>query len=238
MFESKKILAFVGARAGSKGLKNKNIIDLAGKPLIAWTIEAALESKYIDRTIVSTDGESIAKVARDFGADAPFLRPPEFSTDESLLDEAMRHCVQWLKENENATYDYIVLLQPTSPLRTAEHIDEALEYFFDHQKTEKDMLISVTPASAKVGWVMQEKEDGYIKFCLGGDKPKRRRQELPQYYFSNGFIYIAATEIMERISDNVAHMIPFVTNEEISTDIDSKEDLEKAEEILRKKNEK
>ncbi len=233
MYESLKILSFIGARVGSKGLKNKNILDLAGKPLIAWTIEASRCSKYIDRTIVSTDGKQIAEIAKQAGADVPFLRPTELATDESLLDEAMQHCVQWLANNEHRVYDYILLLQPTSPLRTAEHIDQAVEYYFKNKKTRQDILISVTRAPKKVGWLMQQNQSGYIGFCFDDSQRGSRRQDLPEYYFPNGVIYLGLTTVMQHLSKNVSRLLPFMMESEVSIDIDSKKDLQEAMKILR-----
>ncbi len=227
-------MAFIGARAGSKGLKGKNIIDLAGRPLIDWTIQAALGSKYVDRTVVSTDGEEIARVARTSGADVPFSRPQELATDESLLDEAIQHCVQWLKDKEKTSYDYLLLLQPTSPLRTSAHIDQAIEYFFEHKKSEQDILIAVSLAPPKTGWLMHRNSAGYVQFSLDAGQRKHRRQELPQFYFPNGFIYFGPQEIMRRISEVRDTMIPYVVDEAIAADVDSKEDLEKAEAYISK----
>lgn len=227
-------MAFIGARAGSKGLKGKNIIDLAGKPLIDWTIQAALGSKYVDRTVVSTDGEAIARVARNSGADVPFLRPNELATDESLLDEAIQHCVQWLADKEKTSYDYLLLLQPTSPLRTSAHIDQAIEYFFEHKRSDQDILIAVSPASSKAGWLMHQDSAGYVQFSLDAGRGKHRRQELPQFYFPNGFIYFGPQEVMQRISTVRDTMIPFVVDEEVAADVDSQEDLETAAAYINK----
>lgn len=232
MFDSKTILSFIGARAGSKGLKNKNILDLSGKPLIAWTIEASLGSKYVDRTLVSTDGKQIAQVARDYGADVPFLRPAQLATDESLLDEAMQHGVQWLKREEERSYEYILLLQPTSPLRTAQHIDAAIQHYFWNKKSNQDILISIISAPKKVGWLMYKKDSSYIDFCFDKKKRKSRRQELPDYYFPNGAIYFGPTEIMMHLSKNTSRILPFMMDEEASIDIDSPEDLGRAEHVL------
>ena len=236
MFKSKKILAFIGARAGSKGLKDKNIIDFAGKPLIAWTIRAARGSKYIDRTLVSTDGERIAAVAKEAGADVPFLRPTAIAQDHSLIEEALDHALRWLKKNEKKSYDYIVLLQPTSPLRTTEEIDRALEHYFKMKKSAGDTLVSVTVAPAKLGWLMQKNKQGYIHFCLEKNRKKAQRQDVPEYYLPNGAIYIAATKNVIRAGFYGKQTMPFVMSEETSFDIDSRQDLEKALEIFKKTN--
>ena len=235
MYESKKILAIIAARAGSKGLKNKNIVDLAGKPLIGWTIEAALRSRFIDRTIVSTDGAAIARISKEAGADVPFLRPVELAKDDSSMEKVVQHCIHWCEFKEKNFYDYIVRLPPTAPLRTAEHVDEAIDYYFRHKKTEQDTLVSVTPVPSKYGWLMR-KEDGYINFCFDISKDKLFRKNLPQYYLPNGAIYMAPIDVARRSSFYSSVTLPFIMNKEVSVDIDSKKDLENALEVLKSKN--
>ena len=143
MYKENKILSFIDARSGSKSLKNKNIIDFAGKPLINWTIEASINSKFIDCTIVSTESSEIAGIAELAGAEIPFLRPLELSGDEVPLIIPIKHGIRWLRENNMIPFDYIVNLLPTCPLRTTEHIDKAIEYYFQNKKTDEDALVSV-----------------------------------------------------------------------------------------------
>jgi len=232
MYKNNKILAFIGARGGSKGLVDKNVSLLAGKSLILWTIEASNGSKYIDRTIVSTEDEEIAKVAKQSGADVPFLRPKEFAADESIIDDSIVHCVNWLSENENESYDYIMLLQPTSPMRTNEHIDQSIEFYFENKSNETDMLMSVVTLHQKSGWIMQMVESGYIEFCLDLTKERRNRQKNPNFYLPNGAIYFGPTKNMEELSSTTAKTMPFIMSQESSIDIDSKEDLKEAQKIL------
>ncbi len=229
MFKSKRILAFIGARAGSKGLKNKNIVNFAGKPLIVWTIKAALGSKYIDRTIVSTDGEQIAKIAREAGADAPFLRPKKMAQDHSLIQTALEHCLVWLNKHEHQNYDYLLCLQPTSPLRTVRHIDEAIEYYFRNKQSNQDSLVSVVKPSEKLGWLMEKNKAGYVHFAFDIKGQKFRRQNIPDYYLPNGAIFLAPIKSLKVAGFYTAHTIPFVMKTEVSIDIDTKEDLKKAE---------
>src|SRR5690606_12646538 len=127
MYRDRRFLAVIPARGGSKGIPNKNIVDVNGKPLIQYTVEAALNSKYLDRIIVSTDSLEIAKVAKACGAEVPFLRPAELATDTSKTIEALLHAVREISTS-NLRYDYLVLLQPTQPLRQSFHIDEAVEH--------------------------------------------------------------------------------------------------------------
>ncbi len=137
MFNDHKILAFIGARSGSKGLPGKNIIPFQGKPLIQWTIDAAFKSKFIDRVIVSTDCEDIQSIALKCGADAPFLRPKNLSSDDAKLQDAILHGIDWISEHESRMYNTVLSLQPTSPLRTARHIDDAIAFYFSHDNTDK-----------------------------------------------------------------------------------------------------
>ena len=141
MYKDKTFLVIIPARGGSKGIPNKNIIEVEGKPLIKYTIDAALDSKYIDRVVVSTDSKEIARVSVDSGADVPFLRPDELSIDTAKTIDALIHAVNTLQEYGN-TYDYLVLLQPTQPLRQSFHIDEAIEKIVEKNK---DSLVSISP---------------------------------------------------------------------------------------------
>jgi N-acylneuraminate cytidylyltransferase/CMP-N,N'-diacetyllegionaminic acid synthase len=227
MYNGKKILSFIGARSGSKGLKNKNIIDFAGKPLINWTIDASLNSKYIDHTIVSTDSKAIAGVARDAGANVPFLRPSEISGDDSPLLDAISHSLGWIRENTEYLFDFIILLQPTSPLRTAEYIDQAIEYYFDKKGSETDTLVSVTQMSDKYGWIVRATENGYIDYCFGLNRLNEDRQCLGKYYLPNGAIYIGNVQAVLRDGFYTDRTLYFIMSAEDSVDIDTQEDLEK-----------
>jgi CMP-N-acetylneuraminic acid synthetase len=122
LFRSKTFLALIPARSGSVRLPRKNLRDLNGRPLIAWSIEAALKSKYIDRVVVSTDDSEIAETSKRFGADVPFLRPPELATKDAKSIDVVIHALRHL-ESQLETFDYLILLQPTSPMRTAGHVD-------------------------------------------------------------------------------------------------------------------
>ncbi len=229
MFKKERIVSFIGARAGSKGFKNKNVADFAGKPLIQWTIEASRGSKYIDRTLVSTDGADIARIARQAGGDVPFMRPAQFATDEARLEDAVRHALGWLKDAKDR-YDYVLVLQPTSPLRTTAHIDRAIEYYFKNRMTKKDTLVSVVKAPKKNAWLMEENAKGYVGFCLGTKKNKRR-QALPDYYLPNGIIFFGPAEVIQKEGFYSRRTLPFVMEEDISIDVDTSEDLRRALEI-------
>jgi len=142
MIEGKKVLALIPARGGSKGLPGKNIRPMCGKPLIAWTIEKSKASKYVDMTLVTTDCRVILDVARQYGANVPFMRPVELATDRSSTYDAIRHALEYLREEEGETFDYIVLLEPTSPLREDDDIDRMLERL-SAKSGEFDSIVSI-----------------------------------------------------------------------------------------------
>ena len=229
MFNNKKILAFIGARAGSKGLPGKNTVSFMGKPLIEWTIEAARKSKYPDRIIVSTNCENIRNTALDCGVEAPFLRPQEMATDDAPLQDAILHGIDWISENEGQHYDIILSLQPTSPLRTADHIDKALEYYFSHAKTAQNTLVSVKRLPKKLGWIMEKKAGNYIDFCFPVSKQKLSRQNLKTFFLPNGAIYIAPIPLFRKQKTFYAgNTLFFEMKDKDSADIDTKEDLHNA----------
>ncbi len=185
MYKNNRILALIPARGGSKGIKNKNIIELNGKPLIWYTIIASLNSKYIDKTIVSTDSKMIATIAQSCGAEIPFIRPAEYATDTSKTVDVVLHAIQELK-NSNEIFDDLVLLQPTQPLRTAEDIDSAIELFY--QKGERG-LTSVSQVDDHPILIRTINEEYELESLLKINSTCRR-QDLPRYYRVNGCIYI------------------------------------------------
>lgn len=221
------MLGLITARGGSKGLPRKNILECAGKPLIAWTIEAAKNSKFLSDFIVSTDCEEIANVAKKSGAKVPFLRPPELATDTATIKDVINHSVSFFK-NRGEIFDAIVLLQATSPCRTSWHIDEAIKTFSSHNCMKDTTLVSVYRAPQKTSWVLEE-INNKIKFALG--ERIQQRQSLPKLYFPNGAIYIASFENFdgEFYGENT---IKYEMTEAESIDIDYLEDLEKAKAIL------
>ena len=148
MVFNRKLLAIIPARGGSKRLPNKNILDLAGKPLIVWTIDAAKKSKYIDQIVVSTDSNMIAETAIKAGAEVPFMRPPNLAQDDTSTYEVVDHTLTELRNHGNQ-YECLLLLQPTSPLRTAEHIDSATDLFTTKNA---DAVISVTEVDHLNEW--------------------------------------------------------------------------------------
>lgn len=223
---TKNILSIIPARGGSKGLPKKNITDLKGKPLIAWTIEASLKSKYITKTIVSSDSEEILEVANSYGANT-LKRPSEFATDISSSEVVVKHCLESLSQE----FDYLVLLQATSPLRDTLDIDMAFEKLFS---TEASALISVCEYDNKILKAFINNDEGYIEGISNNKFPFMRRQDLPKTFMSNGAIYIIkVSEFIKNNSFFTNKTISFTMDEIKSLDVDTKDDLIKVERYLK-----
>lgn len=232
----KKILAVIPARGGSKGIPRKNIKDLAGKPLIAWTIETAKVSSVFDRIIVSTDDQEIAVIARQFGADVPFLRPQELSTDTATSIDVVLHLIQWLQENEHYSPDYLMLLQPTSPFRSSADITQVIQLMQTNQ--EADAIISVTAVDHPVQWLRKMEADGKL-LPLDETPLKLRRQDAQQIYQLNGSIYLIKTETFVKDKTFLpAKTFGYIMPEEKSIDIDTPWNFHMAELIMRDKNDR
>lgn len=184
-----KLLALIPARGGSKRLPGKNILPLGDKPLIAWTIVAALESKIFADVLVSTDDPAIADIARTWGAQAPWLRPPELATDSAGSVEVVLHALDWY-EKEYGAIDSLMLLQPTSPFRKPETIQAALRKFM---AGEARSLVTVSPASPPPAWCFHE-ENGTLVPLLGWEELMRRSQDLKPAYVLNGAIYVSTPD--------------------------------------------
>lgn len=188
MYNNKKILAIIPARGGSKGLPGKNIKPLCGKPLIGWTIEQAQSSKYIDEIFVSTDSNEIAAVAEDFGIKVPFLRPAELATDTSPSSAFVLHTIDYYR-NKGQEFDYILLLEPTSPLRDITDINIAIEQLLNHDTAKSIVGVSKVEATHPAFLVDISKE-GLLKPYLKEMKTLRR-QELSDLYFFEGSLYLS-----------------------------------------------
>ncbi|MPQ43500.1 cytidylyltransferase domain-containing protein [Clostridium tarantellae] len=216
MYKGKRILAVIPARAGSKGIKDKNIIDLCGKPLIAYSIESALDSKYIDKIVVSTDGENIAKIAREWGAEVPFLRPDYLSHDKAKSIDVLLHCIEEV-ETLGEKFDYVVLLQPTQPLRKSFHIDEAIELIV---KENADNLVSICKVKEHPVLMRTIDEEGEMKNLLNCSSTQRR-QDFKDFYKINGVIYI--NKINKNLNSETSlndNTLPYIMDEQYSIDID------------------
>jgi CMP-N-acetylneuraminic acid synthetase len=224
---SKRILGVVPARGGSKGVPNKNIKALNGKPLIAYTIEAGLRSVLMTDMIVSTDSEMIKLVAESFGGRVPFLRPPGLSHDRSLAIPTIQHAVSTYEKIVGFTYDYIIMLQPTAPLRLAEDIDKSLEQLIS---SDADSIISVVDVGNYHPFKMKTIEDGFLKDYLNTGFENPPRQELPPVYIVNGAIYATKRDIlMNENSFKGGSCIPYIMSPERSANIDTITDFIVAE---------
>lgn len=229
MYKNKKILAIIPARGGSKGIPHKNIMKICKKPLIAYSIEAAKESKYIDYILVSTDDTCIKEVSLSYGAKVPFLRPDEISTDRAKSIDVVLHGINYLKEH-NENFDYVILLQPTSPLRTSDDIDTAIESVIE---SNKDSLISVCECSENP-ILMRTIEREKLKPVLEFNGDNLRRQELPTFYVFNGAIYINKVDMLQNKKEFVdENTMPFIMDSTKSIDIDNMIDAKIAEMILK-----
>ena len=229
MYNNKRIIAIIPARGGSKGIPHKNIINLGGKPLISYTIEAALKSKYIDYTMVSTDDEDIAKVSIEYGALIPFMRPSELASDTSKTLDVIIHAIDTLR-NMDENFSILVLLQPTEPLRTTEDIDAAIEKFFKHDCSPLVSVSEVDDHPLLIRTIEKERLRTLI------DMPSTcRRQDMPKYYRVNGCIYINRIEDIDESTSFNDNSIPFIMKKSHSVDIDELKDLALAEYYLKNK---
>lgn len=218
-------LALVPARGGSKGVERKNIRECADEPLLAYSVRAGLEAASVDRTVVSTDDEEIRDIAREVGADAPFLRPAEYATDEAPMEPVVRHALEYLRDEAGEAYDEMVLLQPTTPLRDAAHVDVALEQYRD---TDADSLVSVVPDHS---YRWRRTDEGAVRVNYQGDR--RRRQAKDPEYVENGAIYVVdAAEFLETDDLHAGRTTLFVMDETPDVDIDTPFDLWLADRIL------
>lgn len=222
MYKEKTFLAIIPARGGSKGIPRKNIINVQGKPLIQYTIDEAKQSKYLDKIIVSTDDEEIAEVSKKCGAEVPFLRPKELASDKAKTIDALIHAVDELKK-QDCKYDYIVLLQPTQPLRKSYHIDEAIEKIV---QAGEESLISVSTVKEHPILMRSIDKSGKVKNLLELNSTVRR-QDFPKMYKVNGAIYI--NKLNENFNEHTSmndNKLAYIMDEIYDIDIDEQIDLD------------
>jgi CMP-N-acetylneuraminic acid synthetase len=234
MLKSKKVLAFIGARSGSKGLKDKNIKLLAGKPLMAWTIEAALASSIIDLVVVSTDSKEYAEIAKRYGAQV-IMRPEELSGDDASLMAALKHGYQSIIE-KFGDFEVLVNLQPTSPLRTHNHIDEALELFSQYHQQETIRIFSCYIINSKFSWAMRCDPEGNADFIDQDIRAQKThaRQSNPELLLPNGAIFILSSSNLTQFYNG--RTIPYIMDELDSIDIDVEDDFDIAQRMISKLN--
>lgn len=222
-----KIVGIIPARAGSKGLPDKNIRLLCGKPLIYYTIKAALEACCLQRVIVSTDSDRIAEIAKGYGAEVPFLRPAELSADDTPSLSVVRHTATFLVDQEKYRPDTLVTLQPTSPARRAEHIDAAVELFAN---THADVVMSVCESEYSPYWMRRIGADGRLIPILPDSERFMRRQDLPVVYRLNGAVYVESySSVMNGTNEPGKVIRALVMDRADSIDIDDEFDFRLAE---------
>ena len=228
MLGDKRILAVIPARGGSKGIPGKNIKMLAGKPLLAWTIEAAKGSRYIDRLILSSDDKDIISVALEYGCEVPFVRPANLAQDDTPGIAPVLHALEVLEEK----FDYVVLLQPTSPLRQTEDIDACIEKCLEEQAMS---CVTVSEVKENPNWMFTLEEGLYLKRLLSEGGKYKRRQDCPTYYVLNGAVYVMQCEWVQRekrtvFEGTIASIMPKMR----AVDIDEMLDFQLCELVISK----
>ncbi len=232
-----EILALIPARGGSKSIPRKNIRPFAGHPLIAWSIAAARAAEMVTRIIVSTDDEEIAAVARRYGAEVPFMRPPELAQDDTPDLPVFEHALRVLEEGENYRPEIIVHLRPTSPLRKVWHIDQAVLRLLEHP--EADSIRSVSPPSQNPFKMYRIGADGLLQALVEvpgmPEAYNMPRQALPAVYWHNGYIdAFWADTVMEQHSMSGRRILPLTLSAEEWIDLDTPEDWARAENLVQR----
>lgn len=216
-----KILFVVTARGGSKGVPRKNIKMLGGMPLVAYKIIAAQKCKYEKRILVSTDDEEIARVSRQYGAEVPFMRPAELATDSASSADVVLHAMNWVSENSEEKYDYVCLLEPSSPFASYRDFDKALELM---QDTDADTLLGMKEADVTTTFIHPLDKDGKLSefYYAIKDLKSIRRQDQAKEYTMNGCMYIAKWDyFMKNKLFHSENSMPYIMSEESSIEIDT-----------------
>jgi CMP-N-acetylneuraminic acid synthetase len=233
MYKNHKVLCIIPARGGSKGLPKKNILDLAGKPLVAHTIKQAKGSKYIDRTVVSSEDPLILEIARRFGAEIPFIRPSQLATDEAGTIDVLLHAIDWFERNEKYDFDILVLLHATTPLRNAKDIDNCIQLLVDKAASN---VFSVTKAHRNPYFNMVEIRHTKVALVKRGNF--LTRQSAPDVFDMNSSIYVWWKDILKRdkscfLNETQVYCMP----KERSIDVDDMIDFKIAEALMKESKE-
>ena len=226
MINTKRIIAIIPARKNSKRLKNKNLLKINRKPLIYWSIQAALNSKYIDKVVLSTESKEIAKIGEKLGANVPFLRPKKFATDSSMTEDLIIFTLNKLNKKEN--YDIFILLQPTSPLRTSLSIDKSIEML--ESKTGIYSVIGMVENDLKINWCKLINNSGFIENLVN----TKLKNILKKNYKINGAIYTIYVKKFLKFKKFIVknQSLPLIMNKRESIDIDYIEDFEYAKYLM------
>ena len=237
MINAKSIIAIIPARGGSKGLPRKNIKNFNGKPLIAWTIKQALASKYIDDVIVSTDDSEIADISKKFGASVPFLRPNKLAKDNSKTSDVIIHVIESML-GFGKKYEYIILLEPTSPLRKIDDIDNAIELMYKNKDCQS--VISVGEVHTEHPMIVKKiSRTGHVKPYMQNKKQIHQRQQADKAFFPYGVVYISKTDSFKNyLSFYLNNSIPYFIERWQNYEIDDITDFQIIEYIFKLKLEK
>ena len=235
MFKGQTVLGIVPARGGSKRLPGKNLARAAGKPLLGWTLEAGLKSALIDKIILSTDDQAVNDVGRRFGVDEVLTRPSLLGEDDASMNAVIRHLLQVLRERDEQ-FDYLILLQPTSPLRTSKHIEEAFTLL---GKTDAMGAISVCQTEHPTEWMGKLSSNGSLDSFFRQTELDKQSQLFSPSYQINGAIYIVPVKqfLEERTLFLSSGMVAYVMERIDSVDIDDEYDLRLAEWLLQRREE-
>ncbi len=227
------VLAIITARGGSKSVPRKNIALIAGKPLLAWTIGAALNCAALNRVIISTDDEEIAQIGQTWGGEVPFLRPAALARDDSSSMDTIIHAIQWLADHEEYRPDLVMCLQPTSPLCTAQDIAQVIDLA---RQKQAEGVVSVSPVHNHPYWVKRLTDDGRLENFISPEQPITRRQDLPVLYTLNGAIYLARRRVLlEKRTWYTGQTFAYIMPPERSLDIDTPWDFYLVDLILKDK---
>lgn len=233
--EELKVLGLIPARGGSKSIPRKNILPLAGFPLIAYSIAAGLASRTINRLIVSTDDDEIAEISRKYGAEIPFIRPAEFARDHTPDLPVFQHALRWLNENEHYQPGIVIQLRPTSPFRRVEHIDNAVYRLLEHPEADSVRTVCVPFQNPFKMW--QISDDGFMTPLMQTEFPEpynMPRQALPDVYWQTGYVDAAWSDtILEKNSMTGERILPLIIDAGDWVDIDSAADWLRAERLVK-----
>jgi len=226
-----KVLGLIPARAGSKGVPDKNIKKLCGKPLLHYTIVEAYKSSHLSEIMVSTESEKIAKIAKQAEAHVPFMRPENLAEDNSKTLDVVIHVVEQYEEN-GTHFDAVCLLQPTNPLRKADLIDRCVKEF-EHQQADSLITVRSVPHEFNPHWIFEENKQGFLSLATGEKEIIPRRQELPEAYYRDGSVYITKTEELLNKRSLYGEKIAYLNTDGVPhINIDTMADWKKAERLL------
>lgn len=227
------ILGLIPARGGSKGVKDKNIRPLLGKPLIAYSIECGLSCPSIDHLIVSTDSEKIAEISKRYGAEVPFMRPAELARDDTPMMSVLEHAINEYEALYKLYVDGVVLLDATSPIRTVDDVENCIRIF---KNGDCDAVISVVPSKRNPYFNMVISKNGYISIVIESKKPITRRQDCPPVYDLNNSIWVFSKKAILQKKRIPEKSMMYLMDTKYSVDIDSEIDFKILEFLMKEEN--